>query len=126
MLLRVQAAKRAAADGGGGVRLGKDGKPQISEKVFQEQVRKAAVMAGWRFYHTWNSMRSVKGFPDCLLIKGSRMIVAELKREGGIFTPEQDDWLNAFEGVPGVEVFRLYPRDFDMFWEVLKAAKTEG
>lgn len=98
----------------------KAGKPVITEKVFQEQVRKAALLAGWRYYHTFNSFRSTKGFPDCVLLKGSRMIVAELKRDGGIFTPEQDDWLNAFERVPGVEVWRLYPRDFDTFWDALR------
>lgn len=96
-----------------------NGKPAVSEKVFQEQVRRAAIVAGWRFYHPWDSMRSTSGWPDCVMLKGKRMIVAELKREGGKFTPAQNEWLDAFKEIPGVEVYKLYPGDFDWFWKTI-------
>ena len=101
-------------------RIGKNGKPVISEKVFQETVRHAAIVAGWKFYHTHNSFRSTKGYPDCCMVKGKRLIFCELKRSGGRFTAEQNEWLSALEAVPGIEVYRLFPTDFDWFWEVLK------
>jgi hypothetical protein len=102
--------------------LDSDGKPKISEKVFQGQVRKAAIVNGFLFYHTWNSMRSAAGFPDCVLVhpKKGRLIFAELKSETGKVTPEQQSWIDALMDVPGVEGYILRPSDFDWFWESLR------
>jgi len=98
---------------------------KITEKVFQEQVRKAAILTGWSCYHTWNSFRSTEGFPDCVLVhpKKGRLIFAELKSENGKVSEAQQQWLDDLSTlVPlGVEVYMLRPSDFDWFWEeVLK------
>lgn len=107
--------------------LDKDGQPKISEKLFQAQVKKAALINGWRFYHTWNSFRSVAGFPDCVLVhaKKGRLIFAELKSDDGKVTREQQEWLDDLMslrkfGPVFVEVYIVRPKDFDWFWEVLK------
>jgi hypothetical protein len=94
--------------------------PRITEKHLQELVRKAAILTGWRLYHTFNSMHSVKGFPDCCLVKGNKLWFVELKNETGKVTPEQQDWLEALARVPGVEVQLLRPSGFDKFYEELK------
>jgi len=97
-----------------------DGKPVISEKLFQSQIRKAAIINGWRYYHTWNSMHSAQGFPDVCMVRDKRLIFAELKSAKGKVTPEQEQWLESLLVVPGVEVYMLRPQDFDWFYERLK------
>jgi hypothetical protein len=98
----------------------KGGARKITEKHLQELVRKAAILTGWRMYHTFNSMHSVKGFPDCTLVKEGRLWFVELKNETGKVTPEQLGWLDALGRVPGVEAWVVRPSDFDQFYEELK------
>jgi hypothetical protein len=97
-----------------------DGKPVISEKVFQEQVRKAAIINGWRYYHTWSSMHSAQGFPDICMVRDKRLIFCELKSAKGKVTVEQEAWLKSLACIPNVEVYTLRPDDFDDFYERLK------
>jgi len=67
------------------------------ERDIQESIRAAAKDLGWSssgggfFYHTWNSQKSEKGFPDIVMSNGSHLIVAEIKRNKphGKVTPEQ-------------------------------------
>jgi hypothetical protein len=96
------------------------GARKITEKHLQELVRKAAILTGWRMYHTFNSMHSVKGFPDCTLVKEGRLWFVELKNETGKLTPEQEEWLRALAHVPGIQVQVLRPSGFDSFYEELK------
>jgi|TARA_R110002020_G_scaffold98571_11_gene234509 hypothetical protein len=72
------------------------------ERDIQESIRAAAKDFGWSslnggfFYHTWNSQKSEKGFPDIFMSNGSDLIVAEVKRNKphGVLTPEQYNILN--------------------------------
>jgi len=95
---------------------------RITEKAFMAQVRKAALLTGWRYYHTFNSWHSVPGFPDCVLVnvKKCRLMFVEVKSETGKVTAEQEDWLRDLSSVDGVECYVLRPKDFDWFWEELK------
>ncbi len=81
---------------------------QISHKAFQQQVIEVARAGGFdRIYFTWNSRHSPAGFPDLIMLKGSRMVVAELKTGKDKVRPEQQAWLDAFALVtPGVYVWR--------------------
>lgn len=92
---------------------------KITEAAFLAQVLEYAKLTGWRSAH-FRSAQTAKGwrtavsgdgagFPDLVMIRGSRMIVAELKRdERQKPSPEQLAWLEAFLGV-GVEVFLWTP-----------------
>ena len=54
-----------------------------------------ATLCGWRHYHTYNSRRSVSGFPDLVLVHPvlKRTIFWELKSEKGKVTQDQENWI---------------------------------
>lgn len=93
---------------------------QVSEKQWQQQVEDIAGWGKWIFYHTWNSRHSASGFLDLILLRHTRMVVAELKRERGKETLDQKVWLEAFRSIPGAEVFVWRPSDIDEVIKVLK------
>lgn len=66
------------------------------EAVFQSEVIRLARQYGFLVYHTVNSRKSVKGWPDLALLKPTRLIVAELKAEDGKLSPEQITWIETF------------------------------
>lgn len=100
----------------------------MSEKQFQTQIMQLARLNGWLVSHFHNSQKMVrrgnsyipigdndaKGFPDCFLVRGSRILVWELKKELGKTTPEQDIWLEALR-VAGLEARVVRPSDFDQY-----------
>jgi hypothetical protein len=99
------------------------GVPPLSEKEFTKQVLNLAKLCGWRSAHfraAWTRSGKMvtpvqgdaKGFPDLVLVKGERMIVAELKVGRNKPSPEQIDWLAAFEKLPGVAVRTWKPKDW--------------
>ena len=91
----------------------------ISEKDFQANVVALAKASGWkRIYHTWDSRRSEKGFPDLVMLRGERLLVAELKTERGRVRPEQHEWLDAFAEA-GVETHIWRPSDMVNIAQVL-------
>ena len=55
----------------------------VSEKAWQNTVRKAAEALGWRVMTTWSSKHSPKGEPDLRMIRPPRVIFAELKSANG-------------------------------------------
>lgn len=82
------------------------------ERDLQQQVLDLASELGWaRRYHTWNSRHSESGFPDLVLLRRERQIVAELKGEGRNPTVAQLGWLAAFSEIPGCEAFVWRPSD---------------
>ena len=91
-----------------------------SEKSWQGQVIKLAKTLGYEFiYFTWNSKHSPRGFPDLIILREGRMIVAELKREDGNLTPEQYFWLLEFMKVTD-DAYLWKPSD----WEGVKSVLT--
>lgn len=98
-----------------------------SEADFATWLKDTALTAGWLYYHTFDSRRSDEGFPDVVMIKDVRMIVAELKAEGQHPTPKQVIWLEAFriagrhpaaDGLTA-EVYLWYPHDRPRIMEIL-------
>ena len=65
-----------------------------SEKDFQQWVSDHASVKGWLVYHTHDSRRSAKGFPDLVMARKGKVIFAELKRGGKKPTKAQWEWLN--------------------------------
>ena len=97
-----------------------------TEKDFTSRVRVEAESAGWQLvYHTWNSKHSAAGFPDLVMVKGKRLIFAELKmnlphKPKGKLSSHQKEWLDGLAQVPGIEVYTWwYPDDVDEILDVL-------
>jgi VRR-NUC domain len=69
----------------------------MTERELQEQVLDLARMLGYLAYHTYDSRRSVEGFPDLVLVheRSGALIFAELKSPTGRVTTAQDRWLRA-------------------------------
>ena len=65
-----------------------------TEKEFLGTVTRLATLADWYPYHTHRSDRSEPGFPDLNMVRGPRLIYAELKTEKGRVTPYQTKWLD--------------------------------
>lgn len=102
-----------------------------SEAEFTRMVLELARLHGWRSAHFrpaqtskgWRTAVSGdgKGFVDLILVRGHRMIGAELKVGRNKTTPEQDEWLKAL-GDAGVAVFVWTPQDWDEIVKTLEAA----
>jgi hypothetical protein len=99
------------------------------EKDFQDSVIQWARMFGWRCFYIpdWmyrlaiaSMLRSRrkdrdwpdKGFPDLVLLKPGRLIVAELKAPKGRIEPDQKEWHALFDTV-GIPVHIWKPDDID-------------
>ncbi len=103
--------------------------PRISEAEFTRQVLQLCALHGWRTIHL-RPARSLKGwltavagdgvgFPDLLALRGSRLIVAELKRDRTQKpTWAQEAWLAAFR-LAGVPAYVWTPEDWTAIEEVL-------
>lgn len=103
----------------------------ITEKQFESQVKGLAKVFGWLYYHTWRSIHSPAGFPDCVMVRPPRLIFAELKTEKGKVSPAQDEWLDILiqlrQSIPyhnsyiiNPEVYLWRPSDFDRITEILR------
>lgn len=83
----------------------------MSEREFQRQVVQLARLLGFLVYHTRDSRGSDKGFPDLVMVKGKRVLWAELKSPKGRLRPEQKAWLEALRGA-GCDVRLWRPDDW--------------
>ena len=92
----------------------------VSEASFQRTVIEMARYLGWRVHHGrpgrttagWRTPVSGDvGFPDLVLLRGGRLIFAELKTERGRLSVGQKAWLLALGGVEWVEVQLWRPSD---------------
>lgn len=96
------------------------GEPAAAPRVFKDEadfqaaVVQQAKLWGFISYHTFDSRRSEKGFPDLILLRRNRMIVVECKRSKKERpTPAQNRWLKSFQLIPGCEVYIWSPEDWD-------------
>lgn len=88
----------------------------MTESELQTNVRQVAKLGGWLTYHTNDSRRSDKGFPDLVFLhpRTGRLLYAELKSDKGKLRPEQATWIDAlWRG--GHEAYVWRPSD----WPVL-------
>lgn len=86
----------------GGKRLTEEDKyhRSRSERDWQNFVIARALNHGWTYYHAPDNkpcngrrQKIVPGFPDLVLVKGSKLVFAELKAETGRVSAEQKVWL---------------------------------
>lgn len=92
----------------------------MSERDLERQVVELARLLGWHRYHPLQSRGSEPGWPDETLVRGSRLIFAELKSEGGRLSPAQTHWLELLGAVETVEVELWRPQDFDRIVQALR------
>jgi len=81
----------------------------MSERTLQSCVLDYARLRGWLVTHfrpaqtargRWvTPIDGDPGFPDLVLARGGRLVVAELKSKRGQVTPEQQAWLTALGAV---------------------------
>ena len=88
---------------------------QITEKDLQDFILAAAEVGGWLHYHTHDSRRSPAGFPDLVLVRGSQIILVELKTQRGRVSPAQTMWLEALENVQTISSGLIRPADAGRF-----------
>ena len=81
----------------------------VTEKMLQQAIMDCARRLGYIAFHPFDSRKSAPGFPDCVLIKPPRLIVAELKTEKGRLSAHQEVWLHRFLQIDGVEVYLWKP-----------------
>ena len=93
----------------------------ITERQFMEQVKELAALCQMRWYHTHDSRRSDPGFPDVVMVRGERLIFAELKAEKGRVSAAQTFWLDALRAT-GAEVYVWRPSD----WETIVVTLALG
>lgn len=85
----------------------------MTEEQLDHGIRDLAELFGWKRYHTHDSRRSPKGFPDLVLVRAPRVLFIELKKADGVITPEQQDWLRALRSCwPNVETYVWRPIDY--------------
>lgn len=91
-----------------------------NEKHFTASVRKTARQLGWLTYHTYNSQRSDPGFPDFVLLRGKKLIFAELKMPKGRLSKFQKEWGTALTK-SGQQYYLWRPKDWDDILTVLQS-----
>lgn len=100
----------------------------MTEREFQSQVVALARILGWRVHHTrpartasgWRTpIQGDAGWPDLVLLRGSRLVVAELKVGRNRPTAEQAAWLEALNKAIA-EVYLWTPLDWDEIERLLR------
>lgn len=109
--------------------------PVASEKQFQKAVMDTAKTCGWKVFHVAYPVRAIgkgkfvpdtqaAGFPDCVFVRGNRLIFAELKKERGKTSESQREWLDALRWVnvssPNVECHLWRPSSWPQIEEALR------
>ena len=99
----------------------------IPEAQFTDDILKWAKVYGWRRFHVrGNTKRLIQGdvgFPDLVLVRGSRIIFAELKVGKNKATDEQFAWIQALfdvrDGQSNVGVYVWRPEQWSEILVVL-------
>jgi hypothetical protein len=91
----------------------------MSERDLQRYVLDVAQARGWLVYHTFDSRRSQPGFPDLVMLRAERQVVAELKVGRNEPTAAQEAWLDAFHEA-GAQVCVWREGDLDQIAAILR------
>ena len=103
----------------------------MTETEHQNQIIDLAHLYGWKVAHfrpAWSRdgkrcMTAVQadgtGWPDLTLVKGSRLIFAEVKSDKGKVSSAQAGWLTDLKMTGHAEVYLWRPEDWSEIQEVL-------
>lgn len=103
------------------------------ESEFQDSVIDIAKWTKWGIHHDrpgqnragrWSTaIVGDVGFPDLVLVRPPRLVVAELKTDRGSLTEAQKLWLLGFAGCDA-EVYVWRPADLEAIAEILNPAQA--
>lgn len=93
--------------------------PGISERDLQQCVVELARWLGWEVWHDNDSRRNDAGWPDLVLVRDERMVIAELKTQRGRLRAAQRHWMRLLLRVRGVEYYLWRPSSWSRIVEVL-------
>ena len=102
---------------------------RLSETDFKAQIIDLAHLRLWLVQHAlpapvntrwYTPVQGDTGFPDLVLARAPRLIVAEIKADKGRASPEQCLWLSELSGCPGVEIYYWKPPDWEEIRRVLE------
>jgi hypothetical protein len=129
---KPDARRASAAPSGTGPMARADGLPPESEAQFQRWVTDCASRMGWSWGHVQKSRVGTKdvwmtamvgplgkGWPDLILVRGERVIAAELKKKGGQPT-EAQTFVGHLLALAGVPVYVWRPSDRDAIEATLR------
>lgn len=102
----------------------------MTEQQFTNELLKWAKAYGWKRFHTRTSGRMSngkaipttqgdKGFPDLVLLRGKRLLFAELKVGKNKPSDEQLAWIAALDDIHTVEVHLWRPEQWSQILVVL-------
>jgi hypothetical protein len=91
-----------------------------TEEGFLQSVRALARTLGWQMYHTRDSRRSDPDFPDLVLCRPPRLVIAELKVGRRQPTEGQLIWLLTLADCPPCEAYAWWPKDWPEIEACLK------
>lgn len=97
-----------------------DANVRLSEKALMANIIELALLTGWIIFHDYDSRLNNPGFPDLVLVRGGRIVFAELKTTKGRVRPMQLVWLQALRLCPFVETYLWRPGDWPEIVEKLK------
>ena len=109
----------------------KIGLPKESEADLDSWLEDCLTLNGWTWKHdrparTKDSWRTAisgkKGFPDypAARERDHRFILIETKSEDGKLSPDQQEWREILEKIPGIEYYLVRPSDRERIEEVLR------
>ena len=101
----------------------------LTEADWSRRVLDCAKLFHWRTAH-FRAAQTVKGWrtpvqgdgngwPDLVLLRPPRLIVAELKSDTGRVSEEQSNWIAQLAEVPGLEVHIWRPSDWETVYTTL-------
>ncbi len=91
----------------------------MTEKELRASIVRAAREFGWRCFFSWTSIHSPKGFPDLCMVRGDRLLFAELKTDKGKLTEDQKVWLADLTMSGKAEVYVWRPVDLETAYGIL-------
>ena len=94
--------------------------------MFQDFVIRVAGLYGWKAYHTYDSRKSIPGWPDLVLSKpGYPALIPELKTKTGVLTPDQVSWVECLRSSTYVLSGVWRPADQDRIVQALGLTSEE-
>lgn len=103
----------------------------MNEEQLTTRILEAAITYGWLVTHfrpAWTGkgwrtpLQGHKGFPDLVLVKGERVIFAELKSLTGKLSRDQAIWLDRLR-TAGAEVYVWDERDWPFILALLQSVR---